>query len=586
MNPSTTAITLNMQLPNIATVAWAVQGDQLSRQVIATLVDGATAWVPQQAYLGVIRAHKPDGTVAVYDVDEDGNPAVTWVNNVATLAITQQALTVPGTVLMQLEFYDSQNERITAFGWAMNVQPSAVTDTEFLSSDYYNILSLQIAGVLGATGHAPYIDHDTKNWMLWDDETAQYVDSGYSSEGTPGTPGPAPVVTGTSYRYANNTSGTEVPTSWSSTRPATVPGTWAWTETTITFNDSTTTVMYSVAYQGINGSGAVSMVNNVSPDVNGNVELTPADIGSVSYAEAQTLSTAEKTQAWENLGFNNYDNTASNLSYEVVSNSGTVISGINTLESAGYYGKKLSIMGDSVSTYIGYVPTDPAFPGSARRTVYYTGNNCGVSSVDQTWWMKLINALGMELEVDEAWSGSRVTTTDSEDGIYGAGCGDYRTSDMGNPDVIIIYLGVNDFNNNIGLGTWTGNTAIPTTTTTFREAYAIMMNKLRTNYPLAEIWCCTLPGCERNGPTGAPEINGNGDALNQFNDAIREIANVFGAHILEYGACGINNYNLDVYTGDYVITTKKGLHPNAAGHSLIANQGIRQICPTCGIRYH
>jgi hypothetical protein len=245
-----------MQLPNIATVAWAVQGDQLSRQIVATLVDGSAAWEPQSGYHGAIRAHKPDGTSCFYDVDESGNPAVTWNGNVATLAIVQQALTAPGTVLMQLEFYDSNNARISAFGWAMNVQPSAVTDNEFLSSDYYNILTLQIAGVLGATGHAPYINPDNKNWMLWDDETAQYIDSGYSSEGTPGTPGPAPVVTNTSYHYANSNSGTVVPSSWSSTRPGTVPGTWAWTKTTITFNDSETTIFYSAAYQGNDGTGA------------------------------------------------------------------------------------------------------------------------------------------------------------------------------------------------------------------------------------------------------------------------------------------------------------------------------------------
>lgn len=253
MNPVTTAITLNMQLPNIATVSWAVQGDTLSRQIEATLVDGSIAWNPQSGYHGVIRAHKPDGTVAVYDVDETGNPAVTWTGNVATIAIVQQALTVPGTVLMQLEFYDANDARVTTFGWAMNVQPSAVTDNEFLSSDYYNILSLQIAGVLGATGHAPYIDSTTKNWMIWNDETAAYVDSGFSSEGEAG---PAPVVTGTSYRYANNNSGTTVPTSWSSTRPATVPGSWAWTETTITFDNDTSTKIYSCAYQGNDGAGS------------------------------------------------------------------------------------------------------------------------------------------------------------------------------------------------------------------------------------------------------------------------------------------------------------------------------------------
>ena len=242
-----------MQLPNIATVAWAVQGDQLSRQVTATLVDGSTAWTPEAGYHGVIRAHKPDGTVAVYDVDEDGNLAVTWSGNVATIAIVQQALTVPGTVMMQLEFYDTQEARITAFGWAMNVQPSAVTDNEFLYSDYYNILTLQIAGVLGSSGHPPYINSTTKNWMIWDENTAQYIDSGYPSRGEQG---PAPVVTNTSYRYANSNSGTVVPSTWYNTRPATVPGTWAWIETRITFDNNTTTVFYSTSYQGNDGAGS------------------------------------------------------------------------------------------------------------------------------------------------------------------------------------------------------------------------------------------------------------------------------------------------------------------------------------------
>jgi hypothetical protein len=250
MNPVTTALTLNMQLPNIAAVSWAVQGDQLSREIQATLVDGSTAWNPQAGYHGVVRFHKPDGTSGVYDVDEDGNPAVTWTGNVATVKIVHQALTVAGTVLMQLEFYDANEARVTAFGWANNVQPSAVTDDEFLSSDYYNILTLQIAGVLGAAGHSPYIDNVTNHWMIWDSDINDYVDSGVYATG------PAPTLQSTSYEYANDASGTTPPASgWSGTRPAPVQGQFSWTKTTLTF-DSGTTVYYTVAYQGIDGAGA------------------------------------------------------------------------------------------------------------------------------------------------------------------------------------------------------------------------------------------------------------------------------------------------------------------------------------------
>lgn len=186
MNPSTTAVTLNMALPNIATVAWAVQGDMLSRQIEATLVDGSTAWNPPAGADGVVRYYKPDGTSGAYDVDEGGDPAVTWSGNVATVKIVQQALTVAGTVIMQLEFYDSNQQRLSAFGWAMNVQPSALTDTEFLSTDYYSLLTLQIAAVLGATANPPYIDPTTKNWMIWDEDEGGYVNSGYSSVGLTG----------------------------------------------------------------------------------------------------------------------------------------------------------------------------------------------------------------------------------------------------------------------------------------------------------------------------------------------------------------------------------------------------------------
>lgn len=167
MNPVTTHLTLNLQLPNVATVSWAVQGDQLSRQIEATLVDGSTPWTPQTGYLGVVRCHKPDGTNCVYDVDEDGNPAVTWSDNVATIKIVQQALTVPGTVIMQLEFYDTNDARVSAFGWCNNVQPSAVSDTEFLSTDYYNILSLQIAAVLEAAADLAALETEIENKVLY-----------------------------------------------------------------------------------------------------------------------------------------------------------------------------------------------------------------------------------------------------------------------------------------------------------------------------------------------------------------------------------------------------------------------------------
>ena len=243
------------------------------------------------------------------------------------------------------------------------------------------------------------------------------------------------------------------------------------------------------------------------------------------------------------------------------------------LYDSAYDGKNISILGDSISTYAGYIPA-----GNAN---FYTGSNCGVYSVNDTWWMKLINALGMTLNLNNSWSGSRVTTTN---GTTSAGCMT-RCQNLGtSPDVIIVYMGINDFNNEVSLGTYDGNGSFPTVTTTFREAYAIMLDKILTAYPTSEVWCATLPACEKNGSTGAPEINGNGVLLDDFNEAIRNLSQVFGAKILEHAQCGLTYENMNIYMGDWA-SSGSALHPNAAGHSLIANSDIRQMDASCTKRY-
>lgn len=239
---------------------------------------------------------------------------------------------------------------------------------------------------------------------------------------------------------------------------------------------------------------------------------------------------------------------------------------------SAYAGKTLSVLGDSISTFAGYIPSG--------NKVWYTGGNSGVASVDDTWWMKLINALGMSLLVNNSWSGSRVTTTR---GAGEAGCNTRCEALGSNPDVIIVYMGINDFNNGVALGTYDGTGAFPTATTTFREAYAIMLNKILTKYKNAEVWVCTLPSCEWTGENTFPEVNGNGVPLDEWNEAIRDLAALFGVKVLEHAKCGLTYQNMNVYMGDY--SAGEGLHPNAAGHSLIANNDIRQMDPSVRQRY-
>lgn len=155
LTPSTTTIDLNVGYPNILTVAHAVQGDNQSRILTAHLYDNGVAWNPPAGSIGVIKFRTPLGTSGMYDTDEEGNTAVTWEGNVATLRIVQNALAVAGDVPMQLSFYDGNGAVLTTFLWETLVQPSVLTDTQFMQTDYYNILSQQIAAILTAVADIP-----------------------------------------------------------------------------------------------------------------------------------------------------------------------------------------------------------------------------------------------------------------------------------------------------------------------------------------------------------------------------------------------------------------------------------------------
>lgn len=238
-----------------------------------------------------------------------------------------------------------------------------------------------------------------------------------------------------------------------------------------------------------------------------------------------------------------------------------------------YKGKTLSILGDSISTYTGYIPSGNA--------VYYTGSNCGVTSVEQTWWKRLMTALGMTLNLNNSWSGSRVTTTNGS-----TSAGVTRASNLGtNPDVIIVYMGINDFNNEAGIGTYDGTGTFPTGTTTFREAYAVMLKTVLETYPTAEVWACTLPYDEKNGSIGFPEANDSGILLKAWNDAIRDICDLFGVKVMDFAKSGLTYQNMDIYMGDYSSSAKTALHPNADGHAMLANHAIRQMDAGVSKRY-
>lgn len=294
-------------------------------------------------------------------------------------------------------------------------------------------------------------------------------------------------------------------------------------------------------------------------------------------------------------------------------------SGGSAVGTSVYQGKTLSIMGDSISSFEG-VNGMQLRPTGEEAVYYPTGD---VTKASQMWWQKVCDALGMKRGYMNAYSGSRVAASHNSytgaDARAQAACLD-RAKDLGtSPDVIVLFVGTNDFygtTDAVPIGTWDGKATdgaancVPRFTEAdgvidtsnsdnlsiiddlnndFRLAYAIMLDRVRTKYPYAEVWCCTLPLFEYRygtiGGVGFPEYNTAGTSLTEWNEAIRDIASMFGCGIINLDRCLYSAWNRADMAVDYDETNDNGLHPNSFGMSAIANEIIRTLDPSCTVRY-
>ena len=230
-------------------------------------------------------------------------------------------------------------------------------------------------------------------------------------------------------------------------------------------------------------------------------------------------------------------------------------------------GKVVSLIGDSISTYSGYLP-------SGYATYYPKGD---VQSVDDTWWMKIIKKGHMVLGQNCAWSGSKVTGDGTSTSSAAAGCSTARINDLaknGTPDIVIVYIGTNDLRNGTAMGAWTKGEAIPTDSSdvaTMAEAYALMVYKVMNTYKNAHVFCCSIPEAKRvNGQpiTTYPLVTSADLTFYDLNDKIKEVCDALGATYIDLHGCGITWWNIEQYT---VYESTGALHPNCAGMDLFAN---------------
>jgi len=262
-----------------------------------------------------------------------------------------------------------------------------------------------------------------------------------------------------------------------------------------------------------------------------------------------------------------------------------------------FAGLKVSILGDSISTFSGAY--------GANYCVYPAGTD--VREISDTWWQQVIDTLGMELLVDNAYGGCRILSDEFFNGTgirnyaaYRDRCVSLHKADE-NPDVIFVFLGTNDFSyqlnkdncakcqglNNVcadsncngsnicsdcrahsgqgpsyhdyDLGTadsMSKSNIDAGTPVTVCEGYAVILKRMQEAYPDARIYCLSL--LPRTSPYQNNAYHDHGQPA-AFNAELKAVAEKAGTTFIDLESCVDN---ASVTWRNYFVDA---VHPNAAG---------------------
>lgn len=148
---------------------------------------------------------------------------------------------------------------------------------------------------------------------------------------------------------------------------------------------------------------------------------------------------------------------------------------------------KVSILGDSYSTYLGYLPAGQAtWYGDPKNEHWYKTD---VHSVSNTWWHQLTQLIDARILVNNSWSGTTI-------GNYGYNGADMSGrsflsrvhklhSETEQPDVIVVLGGTNDGWAGAPEGSWKWSGWTDSDLRTFKPAVAKLFTDLQENYPQA-----------------------------------------------------------------------------------------------------
>lgn len=212
-----------------------------------------------------------------------------------------------------------------------------------------------------------------------------------------------------------------------------------------------------------------------------------------------------------------------------------------TASSPWDYKPSVSILGDSYSTYEGYIKP-------ATNDMWYWAidpdNRTDVHDVTQTWWWQFIKENGFRLEQNNSYSGSTISYKGYNQSNYQPRSFITRANNLGSPDILLIFGATNDSWANVEVGEykWEGQTDMDLFT--FRPAICKLMKDVTVRYPNVDIYYI-------------------------INDGLRpEIVESVETVCEKYGVPAIRLKDID----------KKNGHPSVKGMRQIADQLKEAIC--------
>lgn len=197
---------------------------------------------------------------------------------------------------------------------------------------------------------------------------------------------------------------------------------------------------------------------------------------------------------------------------------------------------KISIIGDSISTFEGYNP-------EGFLTKYPFGN---VKKVEQTWWKQLIDNNSWELVDNNSYSGSRVSNTSIIQAPNSNFADDSRLYNY-ESDIIIIFGGTNDF----------GAILNQPSLQEFTEKYNYMVSTLIKKNPNTILYLCT------------PLVRHDIKKAQKHQFKLIEVSKTIKRICKANNECKlIDLYKHKIKISDFFFVD--GLHPNAKGMKILS----------------